>query len=264
MLRYGLAPLRRVASELAAIESGARKHLSARYPRELGRLTERINAFIDTGRGRLDRSRNALAELAHSLKTPLAVLQSMLDGGADGDQMRRGVREQTARMRDTIDHQLQRAAASGPTPLAPGVRLAPLLERLADSLLKVYVDKGLSVDIDVDADLALHADEGDLMEIFGNLLDNACKWAGKRVRVKAARGNGTELRLRVEDDGPGIAADKVEAVMARGGRADATTPGHGIGLAVVHDIVVEAYGGQVDVGASELGGTAVEIRLRRR
>ncbi len=188
----------------------------------------------------------------------------MLDGGADGDQMRRGVREQTARMRDTIDHQLQRAAASGPTPLAPGVRLAPLLERLADSLLKVYVDKGLSVDIDVDADLALHADEGDLMEIFGNLLDNACKWAGKRVRVKAARGNGTELRLRVEDDGPGIAADKVEAVMARGGRADATTPGHGIGLAVVHDIVVEAYGGQVDVGASELGGTAVEIRLRRR
>ncbi len=264
VLRYGLAPLRRVASELAAIESGARKHLSARYPRELGRLTERINAFIDTGRGRLDRSRNALAELAHSLKTPLAVLQSMLDGGADGDQMRRGVREQTARMRDTIDHQLQRAAASGPTPLAPGVRLAPLLERLADSLLKVYVDKGLSVDIDVDADLALHADEGDLMEIFGNLLDNACKWAGKRVRVKAARGNGTELRLRVEDDGPGIAADKVEAVMARGGRADATTPGHGIGLAVVHDIVVEAYGGQVDVGASELGGTAVEIRLRRR
>ena len=151
---------------LAAIESGARKHLSARYPRELGRLTERINAFIDTGRGRLDRSRNALAELAHSLKTPLAVLQSMLDGGADEDQMRRGVREQTARMRDTIDHQLQRAAASGPTPLAPGVRLAPLLERLADSLLKVYADKGLSVDIDVDAEGESHSLEA-TVEVLG-------------------------------------------------------------------------------------------------
>jgi two-component system sensor histidine kinase PhoQ len=264
VLRIGLAPLRRVAAELAEIESGARQRLSARYPRELARLTERINAFIDTGRGRLERSRNALAELAHSLKTPLAVLRSTLDGDADGEQMRRSVHEQTVRMHRTIDYQLQRAAASGPTPLAPAVEIAPLLRRLADSLLKVYADKGLKLDMDVNTDMAFHADEGDLMEICGNVLDNACKWAETRVRVHAGRDDETGLWLRVEDDGPGIPADKLNAVLTRGVRADTTTPGHGIGLAVVRDIVVEAYGGEVSVTASDLGGAAVEIHMPQR
>jgi two-component system sensor histidine kinase PhoQ len=264
VLRYGLAPLRRVAAELADIESGARQRLSAHYPRELGRLTERINAFIETGRGRLERSRNALAELAHSLKTPLAVLQSTLDGDADAKDKRRILKEQTARMHRTIDYQLQRAAASGPTPLAPAVELAPLAHRLRDSLLKVYAGKGLSMEIDVDAGIAFHADEGDLVEILGNLLDNACKWADARVRVRAGCGDIDGLWLRIDDDGPGIPADQVDAVLTRGVRADATTPGHGIGLAVVREIVVEAYGGEISVADSDLGGAAVEIRMPRR
>ena len=263
VLRLGLAPLRRVAVELSEIESGSRQRLSARYPRELDRLTERINAFIETGRGRLERSRNALAELAHSLKTPLAVLQSALDADADREDMRRSLSEQTARMHRTIDYQLQRAAASGPTPLAPSVEIAPLLQRLRESLLKVYADKGLSVDIDVDAGIAFHADEGDLVEIFGNVLDNACKWADTRVRVRA-ESDGEGLRLRIDDDGPGIPANKLEAVLARGVRADATTPGYGIGLAVVRDILVEAYGGEIDIEDGELGGTAVKIRMPLR
>lgn len=263
VLRFGLAPLRRVAAELAEIESGSRQRLSSRYPRELARLTERINAFIETGHGRLERSRNALAQLAHSLKTPLAVLRSTLDGDADAQGMRRSLSEQTAHMHRTIDYQLQRAAASGPTPLAPAVEVAPLLARLRDSLIKVYAGKRLSVDVEVDTDMAVHADEGDLMEIFGNVLDNACKWARSRVRVRARR-DAAGLCVRIDDDGPGIPGDKIEAVLARGVRADTTTPGHGIGLAVVRDIVVDAYGGGIDIAAGELGGTAVEIRLPRR
>ena len=264
VLRFGLAPLRRVAIELADIESGATLRLSANYPWELRTLTERINAFIESGHVRLERSRNALAELAHSLKTPLAVLRSLSDGRADRQEMHHTLTEQTARMHRTIDYQLQRAAASGPTPLAPAVDIAPLAFRLKDSLLKVYADKKLRVDVEVDRGAGFHGDEGDLMEILGNVLDNACKWADERVRVRvrhAHDGGGAGLTLRIDDDGPGIPADKVDAVLARGVRADATTPGHGIGLAVVRDIVVEAYGGEITVGASDLGGAAVTIRI---
>ena len=264
VLRFGLAPLRRVAIELADIEASSTLRLSANYPRELRTLTERINAFIESGHARLERSRNALAELAHSLKTPLAVLRSLSDGRTDREEMRRTLTEQSARMHRTIDYQLQRAAASGPTPLAPAVDIAPVASRLKDALLKVYADKKLRVDVEVDHGAGFHGDEGDLVEILGNVLDNACKWAGERVCVRvryAHQDGGAGLTLRIDDDGPGIPADKVDAVFARGVRADATTPGYGIGLAVVRDIVVEAYGGEVTVGASDLGGAAVTIRI---
>jgi two-component system sensor histidine kinase PhoQ len=264
VMRFGLAPLRRVGAELADIESGTRQRLSAHYPRELTTLTEGINAFIDSGRGRLERSRHALAELAHSLKTPLAVLRSQLDGGASMQEMHDTLAEQTTRMHRTIDYQLQRAAASGPTPLAPAVDVASVVVRLEDSLGKVYAHKKLRMDLDIAAGIGFHGDEGDLMEILGNVLDNACKWAGSRVRVRVAierDGAQAQLSLRVDDDGPGIPAQQLNAVLARGVRADTTTPGHGIGLAVVRDIVIDVYGGQLAVGASDLGGAAVTIRI---
>jgi len=272
VMRFGLAPLRRVASELADIESGRRQQLSARYPRELTTLTEGINAFIESGRGRLERSRHALAELAHSLKTPLAVLRTLLDRGAGMEETRKTLAEQTTRMHRTIDYQLQRAAASGPTPLAPAVDIPTLVARLQDSLAKVYAHKNLDLQVAVQADIRFHGDEGDLMEILGNLLDNACKWAGKQIRLNISRvGEGQDekmsdeesaaLLVQVDDDGPGIPADKVDAVLGRGVRADVSTPGHGIGLAVVRDMVVEVYAGQVTIGASPLGGAAVSIRI---
>ena len=234
VLRFGLAPMRRVATELADIESGARQRLSANYPGELATLTEGINAFIDSGRARLERSREALAELAHSLKTPLAVLRSLLDGDADSREMRKTLTEQTVDMHRTIDYQLQRAATSGPTPLAPAVEIAPLVQRLEDSLLKVYAHKKLRVDVQIDPGIGFHGDQGDLMEILGNLIDNACKWADQRVLVvvgHARVGGVAGLTLRIDDDGPGIPSDMADAVLWRGVRADATTPGHGIGLA---------------------------------
>jgi two-component system sensor histidine kinase PhoQ len=262
VLRFGLAPLRRVAVELADIESGTRQRLSANYPRELMTLTEGINAFIASGRVRLERSRHALAELAHSLKTPLAVLRNLLDGDARPEEIRQTLGEQTLRMHRTIDYQLQRAATSGPTPLAPVVEVAPAVARLVSSLNKVYAQKQLHMEVSIDDGLGFRGDEGDLMEMLGNILDNACKWAKERVRVQIVReAYGAGLRLQVDDDGPGIPADKQDAVLARGVRADAATPGHGIGLAVVRDIVVDAYGGRVTVGTSDLGGAAITVRI---
>ena len=264
VLRFGLAPLRRVAAELSDIESGNRRRLSEDYPRELTSLTEGINAFIESGRGRLDRSRQALAELAHSLKTPLAVLRSLLDGNAGNREIRKTLSDQTVRMHRTIDYQLQRAATSGPTPLAPAVDVAAVLRRLEESLIKVYAHKKLSIVAQVDPGIGFHGDEGDLMEILGNLMDNACKWARERVRVVVgpSRAAGTPgLTLRVDDDGPGIPVDMEEAVLRHGVRGDETTPGHGIGLAVVRDIVVEAYGGEISVGTGDMGGAAVTISI---
>ena len=264
VLRFGLAPLRRVSVELSHIESGSRQRLSADYPRELTALTEGINAFIDSRRGRLERSRQALAELAHSLKTPLAVLRSLLDGNTDSREVRKTLSDQTLRMHRTIDYQLQRAATSGPTPLAPAVDIAPLLRRLQDSLLKVYAHKQLTIEARVEAGIGFHGDEGDLMEILGNLLDNACKWANRRVGVvvePCRAGGGLGIALRVEDDGPGFPADMGDAVLGHGVRGDESTPGHGIGLAVVRDIVREAYGGDITVGASDMGGAAVTISI---
>ena len=264
VLRFGLAPLRRVAAELSDIESGARQRLSAHYPKELTTLTEGINAFIDSRRGRLERSRQALAELAHSLKTPLAVLRSLLDENADSREIRKTLTEQTLRMHRTIDYQLQRAATSGPTPLAPAVEVAPLLRRLEESLLKVYAHKKLTMDVQVAPGIGFQGDEGDLMEIMGNLLDNAFKWADGRVRVVVGPcrvGDAAGVALRVEDDGPGFPADMGDAVLGHGVRGDQTTPGHGIGLAVVRDIVREAYGGEIIIGASDMGGAAVTISI---
>jgi two-component system sensor histidine kinase PhoQ len=122
----------------------------------------------------------------------------------------------------------------------------------------------LNVQVDVARDIRFRGDEGDLMEVLGNLFDNACKWAGGRVRVRIGRGDdgdGAALMVQVDDDGPGIPADKLDAVLGRGVRADAATPGHGIGLAVVRDIVVDVYAGQVAIGASDLGGAAVTVRV---
>ena len=265
VLRFGLSPLRRVGAELDEVEAGSRRSLSNHYPREIARLSGRINAFIDSGRRRLERSRDALGALAHSLKTPLAVLSSTIEADADGDSVRRVLEEQTARMRRTIDYQLQRAAASGPTPMAPAVALEPLAQRLLDALAKVYADKGLRLEIEAAPGLAFNADEGDLTEVLGNLLDNACKWARTRVRLSMVLEPASgALDLRVEDDGHGIPQSQLDAVLGRGVRADSSTEGHGIGLAVVRDIVVEIYGGSVEAGISELGGAAVVIRFPHR
>jgi two-component system sensor histidine kinase PhoQ len=254
-LAWGLRPLRTVAGEVHAIESGTQESLVHDYPAELRRLTDNINTLLHHERAQQARYRNALADLAHSLKTPLAVLRGMEWVGEDSQTLDK----QVARMDNIVQYQLQRAATAGRSTLAGPLAVTPVAERLLTSLTKVYRDKGLLFHQSLDPEAAFRGDEGDLMELLGNLLDNACKWALHGVWL-TARQEGRTLLLSVEDDGPGIEPDQAERVLARGVRLDEATPGHGIGLPMVRDIV-EAYEGQLEIGRSVHGGACIDVSL---
>jgi len=167
------------------------------------------------------------------------------------------VREQVARMDDIVQHQLGRARAGGAARFAPPVLLAPVLDRVRNALTKVYADKGLVILTDCEPDLTWRIDEGDLFEILGNLMDNASKWAGKRVAVRAWREAG-KLWLRIEDDGPGFS--DTESVLQIHVRGDERVPGHGVGLAVVNELV-KSHHGELTLSRGSLGGALVLISL---
>lgn len=262
ILRWSLAPLRRVEKDLAAIEGGSQERLAGDYPKELQGLTTGLNALLDYENRQLTRYRHALADLAHSLKTPLAVLRGAIDT-AQPDELRSLTQEQVERMNQIVSYQLQRAATAGRATLQAPVALVPLLQRMRSSLDKVYADKKVDCRIVADAMAVFYGDEGDLMELLGNLLDNAYKWCHGKVRLTAqpvsqALHQRSGLVLEIEDDGPGVPVDKLRAVLARGVRADETVSGQGIGLAVAQDIV-RAYQGTLDIGVSEMGGARISI-----
>lgn len=264
VLRWSLAPLRRVADDLHAIDAGLAQRLHGDYPRELRQLTDNLNGLLASADSHLKRYRDSLGNLAHSLKTPLAVLRGALDGETDDAALRALAREQLAGMTQLIEYQLQRASASGRTPLATPVAVKPIVENIIAALAKVYADKGVNVTLAVDAAATFHGDPGDLTEMLGNLLDNAFKWGRAQVRVAAqtippTKADQPLLEISVADDGPGIPDDLKARVLLRGARADENTPGHGLGLAMVQDTVA-LYHGTLSLQASPLGG--LEIRLR--
>lgn len=259
LLRWGLAPLRQVAEDLRAIERGEATQLEGTYPNELNGLTSNLNALIRSEREQLNRYRNSLSDLAHSLKTPLAILQNEIDSRHPTQQST--LVEQVERMSQLVDYQLQRAASAGRTTLAAPLVIEPLVKRVVASLDKVYADKALRITLAVDAALTFQGDKSDLLEIFGNLLDNAYKWAKQQVTIKVTcdtlnEGKLARLTVTIEDDGPGIPEEKARLVLQRGGRADEQVGGHGIGLAVVRDIV-QLYDGQLEIAKSTLGGARV-------
>ncbi len=255
VLRWGLSPLRRVAQELGEIQAGRRERLG-KYPKDLSPLTESLNQLIRHERAQQMRYRDALADLAHSLKTPLAVMHAALED----EGLRETVVEQLVRMDRIVGHQLQRAATAAPSGFSAPCPVEPVVHKIVGSLERVHFEKKIDVEILVAPDLAYRVDESDLYEMLGNLADNAFKWCKSRVRIVS----GTDQAgffLFVEDDGPGIPEDA--KVMERGARLDETVPGHGIGLAVVKDIA-EAYGGKVVAARSDLGGALFSIRLPLR
>lgn len=256
VLRWSLKPLRRIAGELAAIEAGTLHRIEGRYPAEIRQLTTNLNLLLSRERARQDRYRNALADLAHSLKTSLAVLKGAVD---HPESLPANVAEQSERMALIVERQLQRAAMMGNATAVASVAVRPVVERVQASLDKVYWDKGVAADNRVDAGLQFRGDEADLFEVLGNLMDNAYKWCGGRVRVEGRRG-ADGLTLTVHDDGPGIAADHADYITQRGARADEAIPGHGIGLAVVADIA-EGYQGRLRFSRSHWGGAAVTVEF---
>lgn len=265
VLRWSLAPLRKVVTDLAVVERGGQERLRGHYPVELSGLTASLNDFIDAERDRLNRYRNTLADLAHSLKTPLAVMRSQLESGTDGERLRWTVLEQVGRMDDIVAYQLSRAATSGHHTFATPLPIEPFAEEIVRSLEKVYAAKQILCEFEIAPASRFHGDQGDLMELLGNLLENAFKWARRRVvlsahAVPAPGARRAGLELSVEDDGPGIPDDQIERVLQRGVRGDERVQGHGIGLAIVLDLL-KAYRGELTVTRSPLGGARFGVRL---
>ncbi len=266
LMRWGLSPLSRMANDLKKIETGDKDKLEGSYPRELRGVTENLNLLIETERKQQSRYRTTLGDLAHSLKTPLAVIAGILpklssNSSDEVEQQLGSVNDQLERMNQIVTYQLQRAVQSNnSSSLAKQVRVAAAVEKVLDALQKVYADKSIQLQCELDDAAIFHGDERDLVEVLGNVLDNACKYGSKQVCVSvktlADRVRGVELI--VEDDGPGIPEDKQEFVLQRGARADTLVQGQGIGLAVVTDII-SSYGGEIGVESSELGGARIRI-----
>lgn len=262
VVRWSLNPLRRVERDVARVERGASDRLDGVYPRELRPLTDNLNAFIVSEREHLARYRNTLGDLAHSLKTPLAVLRTRLETGGDSAGLRDEVQRQVQRMDEIVAYQLSRAATSGHQRFAAPLPIEPNAEAIVQGLEKVYADRGVLCEFEMDSAARFHGEQGDLMELLGNLLENAFKWAKHRVLLRVERLEEGRLTLiSVEDDGPGIPPEKVESLLQRGVRGDERVHGHGIGLAIVQDIV-RAYRGELEVERSpELGGARFVVTL---
>jgi len=267
LLRRVLQPLRRIEREIEDIEAGRLTELGARYPRELRGVTANLNTLLASERERVERYRQTLGNLAHSLKTPLAVMRSLLaELSLGGHRAAAELDAQIGRMDAIVSHQLRRAAASGGSGLGdPPVEVAALLEPLLDALSKVHADRQVDCRLDVAAGTRYSGDRGDLTEVAGNLLDNAFKWCRRRVVMQVHMVSDPDrrrpgLELIVDDDGPGIdAADRVR-VLERGTRLDLKKAGQGIGLAVVREIA-ELNGGGVGIETAPLGGARVRVTL---
>ncbi|MGR9108327.1 MAG: ATP-binding protein [Gammaproteobacteria bacterium] len=254
VLGWSLRPLRSLAREIEAIESGAKVRINEIYPKELQGVVVNINALLDAERSHLDRYRKTLSNLAHSLKTPLAIVRGCCNEAGIPVPAQKTLSEQISRMDELIEYQLQRAAARGKNGLARPLAVVPLVAKLVDALKKVYASKSPVITLRAAEGIRFACEEGDLLEIVGNLIDNACKWCRKTVRVTLEyRAEPSGLQILVEDDGPGIPEDKLEEVLCRGVRADEQIRGHGIGLAVVSDLV-QLSDGQLAAAASDLGG----------
>ena len=259
ILRWGLRPLRSVTSDLQAIRQGHSDRLEGHYPKELTGLTSSLNTLIDHSKSVQTRYRNSLDDLAHSLKTPLAILQSSGSSAGDAQAEQALIREQVERMDDIISHQLQRAAVSGRATLAKPVAVDKVVNRLVGTLDKVYRDKNIAVECDLDPDCRFIGDEADLTEVLGNLLENAYKYCNRAIRV-SVHTPGAGIEILIEDDGPGIAPGQVHAILQRGMRMDESLPGQGIGLSMANEII-GVYGGRLEFAASDLGGALLRIHF---
>jgi two-component system, OmpR family, sensor histidine kinase PhoQ len=264
LLRWVLSPVRRMEREIHEVEEGRSETLGGGYPRELSGVAVNLNALLSGERKRVARYRDTLGNLAHSLKTPLAVMRATLPSDAHPGP----ISAEIDRMSGIIEHQMKRAAATGGALIGQApVELAQVAAELRGALLRVYAHKDLMLELSVAPGCLFVGDRGDLTEFLGNLLDNACKWCRSRVRLTGRTEENAHVRVRlvitIEDDGSGIAPEDRPRVLRRGGRADENVPGHGLGLAMVRD-AVDLYGGRLELDASPLGGARFTLHLPGR
>ena len=262
VLRQGLTPLDRTGGQIEALERGELERLSEDVPKELRPLVQQINQLLSFLRQRMERSRNALGNLAHALKMPLTLMNQLTDRPENIPDagVRSDLQRQVRAIQTLIDRELRRARLSGASGSFGRLQLAPELNSLVDVVTQLYRDKALKIDVRIPAELEYAADREDMLELFGNLLDNACKWATSMVRISGARSD--QVWVRIEDDGPGASGTELDQLRRRGIRVDeGKVPGYGLGLAIAQD-VVQHYAGTMTLGRSDaLGGFMVEVRL---
>lgn len=267
VMNWELAPLKKLAEDLKAIEDGEQDRLEADYPEELEGITRNLNLLLSSERQQREKYRTTLADLAHSLKTPLAILRGASTRLADlkpannEDEyasVQESIDNQVARMDQIIGYQLQRAVATSPQITRKALPISPIINSILDVMGKIYESREITFDLDL-VDGTFYGDERDIMELLGNIIDNACKYGRHLVKVKVEEQKPTGgLRIMVEDDGPGIVKDQRESVLKRGTRLDSRESGQGIGLAVVSEIV-KRYDGSVSIEDSPLGGARIVI-----
>lgn len=252
VLRQSLKPLHAIGDEVADIEQGKREGLSEEVPRELAGLTSGLNALLRSERERHAQYRHLLDDLAHSLKTPLSVLQN-LKGLSEADN--ETLQDQTSLMQASIERHVQRASLRSPRYLAPAIHALPLVERMATSLGKLYTHPRVEFQLSLHPDFSVRMDEADLFEVLGNILENACKYGAQKITVANPAG---KRCLIIDDDGPGFQAANLQQLVQRGVRADSQTPGTGMGLAAA-DQLMAAYGGRLELGHAPGGGARISL-----
>jgi signal transduction histidine kinase len=263
-VRLGLTSINQLRGRLGAVRAGQTPRIEGAYPGEVQPLVDDLNALLDHRENAVRRAQAKAGDLAHGLKTPLAVLAREADQAeaAGLAEVAAGIRGEVDRMRRQIDYHLAQARAAA-SAAAPGASCAvdasavPLTRTLA----RLYAEKGVTIHLSVPPDLTVAVERQDLDELLGNLLDNACKWSRGRVDLTAVSG-GSHVIIVIEDDGEGVSEALWEAVLSRGVRADEAAPGSGLGLAIVRDLAA-LYGGSVSLGHAARGGLRAELRLPR-
>jgi signal transduction histidine kinase len=264
-VRKAVAPLGSLRASLASVREGRRQRIEGDYPTEVQPLVNDLNGLLEDRERAINRALTTSGDLAHGLKTPLAVLAQEAEqaGAAGHDDLAATLQQQIDRMQRLIDYHLARARATASAGVAPGLRCAvlPSVEGLVRTMLRLHAGRELAIDAEVSPQHQIRGRREDLDEMLGNLLDNACKWARSRVVVSSLVDDAW-LGLSVDDDGPGLDPSMRAQVLQRGVKADQQGGGSGLGLAIVSDLA-ELYGGSVTLEDSPLGGTRARLRLPR-
>lgn len=260
VLMWGLRPLNKISQGLSRIRDGHDDSIDTDLPKELKPVAKSLNELLQSERKRQKQYRNVIDDLAHSLKTPLSIMQNLSEDDAIDSAKQHTLAEQSGRMKDIIAYHIRRASISGSKTLHLSIQLKPLTERLAVTLNKVYAGRNIVFENHLPENCTLRMDEADAMEIFGNIMENACKYKATRIKIsRETFADNQQYCFVIEDNGPGFPAESQSKLLERGTRADTRVEGQGIGLAITSELV-ESYGGELKLGKSEaLSGASLRL-----
>ncbi len=260
-IQYGLRPAGQIADSIEQLRQGKTARLPADVPSEFGPIVTRLNALLDAQAAIVSRARVEAGNLAHGLRTPLALIGDEAEqiGGRGDTPAAKFILEQIHKIRRQVDYHMKRASAAGTRVTGYVARIPPLVHQIVSAMERLHADRRLSFTVTIPDAAAVNCDEGDLAEILSNLIDNACKWARGRVTITATQ-NDAAMIVEVLDDGPGIAPDLRAQVFDVGARLDESKAGSGLGLAISRDLA-RLYGGELELKDGPHGGLLARLTL---